>query len=537
MTDHLGLYRSEFGLEHHGINGAGAVYWNQPTPSLYEKSLLGGEGTLVHSGPLVVSTGEHTGRSPLDKFIVDEPSSRDAIWWGDVNRPISEEQFQRLYERMKDYVKGRDLFVFDGYAGADPAHRLPIRVITEHAWHSLFARNMFLREPDPKALRAHVPEFTVIDLPGFHADPEIDGTRSRTAIVVHFGKRLVLVGRTNYAGEIKKSIFTVMNYMLPDDAVLPMHCSANYGQDTNDVALFFGLSGTGKTTLSNVPDRTLIGDDEHGWSERGVFNMEGGCYAKVIRLDPEGEPLIYDAAHRFGTILENVAYDEATRRPDLHDNSITENTRASYPLSHLQNAAPQGVAGHPRNIVFLTADAFGVLPPISRLSVDQAMYHFLSGYTAKVAGTERGVDEPKPVFSACFGAPFMPLHPMRYAELLGERLRDHDTQAWLINTGWTAGPYGHGRRIALAHTRRMVSAVLAGELEKLDGMHEPYFGLEIPHRIDGVPSDILIPKETWDDPKAYDSQARKLLAMFTDNFAHFADAVSPEILAAGPSPT
>lgn len=536
MTEHLGLYRSEFGLEHHGIDGAGTVHWNQPTPSLYEKSLLRDEGKLVHSGPLVVRTGEHTGRSPLDKFIVDEPSSSDAIWWGEVNRPITEGQFNSLYERMMDYVKGRDLFVFDGYAGADPAHRLPIRVITEHAWHNLFARNMFIGARNPEVLRSHVPEFTVIDMPGFDADPEIDGTHSRTAIVVHFGKKLVLIGRTKYAGEIKKSIFTVMNYMLPERGVLPMHCSANYGRDANDVALFFGLSGTGKTTLSNVPDRTLVGDDEHGWSERGVFNMEGGCYAKVIRLDPEGEPLIYDASHRFGTILENVGYDEVTRQPDLEDDSLTENTRASYPLTHLENAAPEGVAGHPRNILFLTADAFGVLPPISRLTVDQAMYHFLSGYTAKVAGTERGVDEPKPVFSPCFGAPFMPLHPARYAELLGARIRAHDTHTWLINTGWTAGPYGRGHRIELSHTRRMVSAVLAGELEEFDGTREPHFGLEIPRRIEGVPSEVLHPRETWDNPEAYDSQARKLLAMFTDNFTEFAGDVSQEILAAGPSP-
>jgi phosphoenolpyruvate carboxykinase (ATP) len=447
---------------------------------------------------------------------------------------MAEDCFDRVHRRMLAYIQNRDIFVFDGYAGADPQYRMPVRVITDYAWHSLFARNMFIREFDPEKLRQHVPEFTVIDMPGFHADPEIDCTASQTAILVNFGEGLVLIARTEYAGEIKKSIFTAMNYKLPKLGVLPMHCSANYGDGPDDVALFFGLSATGKTTLSNVPERTLVGDDEHGWSDDGIFNFEGGSYAKVIQLDPEGEPLIYETTRRFGTILENVAYDGENRRVDLDDDGLTENTRASYPITHLPNASRAGVAGHPRHIVFLTADAYGVLPPISKLTTAQALYHFLSGYTAKVAGTERGVTEPQPNFSACFGAPFMPLHPKVYADLLGNKVKQHGTQVWLVNTGWNGGPYGEGQRMKLAHTRRMVDAATTGELKDVDLETEPFFGLHIPAHIEGVPVEVLRPRDTWADAQAYDQAAKRLAGMFRENFEQFSDDVDAEIAAAGP---
>lgn len=535
MTQDFGPFIGEHGVENHGIRNAGTVYWNLTTPMLYERIIRRHEAALVHLGPVVVRTGDHTGRSPTDKFTVDEPEVHEEIWWGNVNRPMSPECFSTFYTRMLAYIQNRDIFVFDGYAGADPEYRMPIRVISDYAWHSLFARNMFILEPDPEKLVKLVPEFTVIDMPGFHADPNVDCTSSQTAILISFKKKLVLIARTEYAGEIKKSIFTAMNYYLPKRNVLPMHCSANYGKDENDVALFFGLSGTGKTTLSNVPERTLIGDDEHGWSDRGVFNMEGGSYAKVIRLDPEGEPLIYSTTRRFGTILENVAYNGDTRRVDLEDESLTENTRASYPISHMENATRTGLGGHPKHVVFLTADAFGVFPPISRLTTPQAMYHFLSGYTAKVAGTERGVTEPKPAFSACFGAPFMPLHPMTYARLLADRIEKHDTQVWLVNTGWTGGPFGVGQRMKLAYTRRMVSAILEGELEGAEMKAEPYFNLSVPIAIEGIPSEVLQPIQTWDDPGAYEDQATRLQRMFAENFKQFEGDVEAVVAKAGPS--
>ena len=534
MAQNFGPHISEHGVDNHGIRNAGTIYWNLTTPMLYERIVRRHEGALAHLGPVIVRTGDHTGRSPMDKFIVEEPSSKDVIWWGKVNRPMAEDCFDRVHRRMLAYIQNRDIFVFDGYAGADPEYRMPVRVITDYAWHSLFARNMFIREFDPEKLRQHVPEFTVIDMPGFHADPEIDCTASQTAILVNFGEGLVLIARTEYAGEIKKSIFTAMNYKLPKLGVLPMHCSANYGDGRDDVALFFGLSATGKTTLSNVPERTLVGDDEHGWSNDGIFNFEGGSYAKVIQLDPEGEPLIYETTRRFGTILENVAYDGENRRVDLDDDDLTENTRASYPITHLPNASREGVAGHPKNIIFLTADAYGVLPPISKLTVAQALYHFLSGYTAKVAGTERGVTEPQPNFSACFGAPFMPLHPKVYADLLGEKVKQHGTQVWLVNTGWTGGPYGEGQRMKLAHTRRMVDAAITGELEEVELETEPFFGLHIPADIEGVPDDVLQPRDTWADPETYDQAAKKLAGMFHENFEQFSDDVDAEVAAAGP---
>ncbi|MCA9990746.1 MAG: phosphoenolpyruvate carboxykinase [Ardenticatenaceae bacterium] len=531
---HIGPAISDYGIENHGITNAETVYWNLTTPMLYEQATRRKEGVIVHLGPLVVRTGDHTGRSPNDKFVVKEPTSDHKIWWGKVNRPFEQQNFDAMLRKVLSYIQNRDIFVFDGYAGADERYRMPVRIITEYAWHNLFARNMFIREANLEVLKHFKPEFTVIDMPRFHAVPQYDGTNSQTFILMDFSKRMVLIGGTEYAGEIKKSIFTAMNYYLPAQGVMPMHCSANFGADREDTAIFFGLSGTGKTTLSNDPARTLIGDDEHGWSDNGVFNFEGGCYAKVIRLDPKGEPEIYETTRRFGTILENVSYDSATRRVDLDNDSLTENTRSSYPISHIDQAVRDGLGGHPRNVLFLTADAFGVLPPISKLTREQAMYHFLSGYTAKVAGTERGVTEPVPNFSACFGAPFMPQHPGVYAELLGEKIAQHGSDVWLVNTGWTGGPYGVGRRMKLAYTRRMVNAALSGELNDIELVVEPFFGLAIPKQVEGVPAEILNPRNTWSDPAAYDAQATKLVGMFIENFKQFEAGVSEAIRNAAP---
>jgi phosphoenolpyruvate carboxykinase (ATP) len=533
--ENLGPYISEDGLDKHGIRNVNRVYWNLPVARLYEQAVSRGEAVVAADGPLVAQTGPHTGRSPLDRFIVRDSSTEEDIWWGSVNRSIAPEEFEGLRRRVRAYLQNRDLFVFDGYAGADPRYRLPVRIVTELAWHNLFVQNMFVRERDPEKLRAFSPEFTVLGFPGFHAEPEEDGTRSTAFIVLDISRSLVLIGGTQYAGEMKKSIFTVMNYILPKRGVLSMHCSANYGDTPDDAALFFGLSGTGKTTLSADPDRTLIGDDEHGWGDDGIFNIEGGCYAKMIRLDPQGEPEIFATTQRFGTVLENVVIDNETREIDLDDDTLTENTRGSYPISQLHNADQGGIAGHPKNVVFLTCDAFGVLPPISRLSHDQALYHFLSGYTAKVAGTERGVTEPSATFSTCFGAPFMPLHPGVYARMLGERLQEHGSAAWLVNTGWTGGGHGVGSRMKLAHTRRMVTAALSGELEGTETQRDPIFGLEIPAAVEGVPAEVLTPRETWADKEAYDAQARKLAEMFRDNFEQFEDGVSAEVIAAGPT--
>ncbi|MEM7349467.1 MAG: phosphoenolpyruvate carboxykinase (ATP) [Acidobacteriota bacterium] len=527
---------SRFGLDKQGIGTTGTAYWNLSVPSLYEQAIRRGEGQLALEGPLVTATGAHTGRAANDKFVVREPSSETDIWWGKVNKPFEQEDFNRLLEEIKTSWQSRDLFVFDGYAGADPNYRLNVRVINENAWQNLFARNMFVREPDAEKLSRHEPDFTVINAPSVLAKPDRDGTYSGTFILLDISQRLALIGGSQYAGEIKKSIFTVMNYILPKKGVMAMHCSANYGVDRDDVALFFGLSGTGKTTLSADQNRTLIGDDEHGWSDDGVFNMEGGCYAKVIRLDPEGEPDIYATTRRFGTILENVIYDPETRRIDLDDHSLTENTRASYPLGHLSNVDLGGTAGHPKNVVFLTCDAFGVLPPISQLTEAQAMYHFLSGYTAKVAGTEEGVTEPSATFSTCFGAPFMPLHPGVYGALLGEKLTRHQAKVWLINTGWTGGPFGTGSRMKLGYTRRMITAALSGELDHVPQHKDPIFGLAIPESIADVPSEILVPRKTWPDGAAYDQQANKLAKMFVANFAQFEDGVDDEIKAAAPRP-
>lgn len=523
------------GLEHHGIRNVGRVYWHQTTPELYEQIVRRREGHLVHLGPIVVRTGHTTGRSPNDKFIVEEPSSQDKIHWdGSVNRPMSEEHYWKLHDQMLQYIQGKDLFVQDCYVGADPRYRIPIRVVTEDAWQSLFARNMFIQERDRDKIIEHIPEFRVISLPGLHAQPpEAFGTNSETFVVVHFGEKTILIGGTRYGGEIKKSVFTILNYLLPLHEVLSMHCSANVGYK-GDVALFFGLSGTGKTSLSADPDRALVGDDEHGWSDHGVFNFEGGCYAKIIRLSKEAEPQIYECTRKFGTIMENVMVDFATRRVDLTDDSYTENTRAAYPITHLSNVVREGYVGHPKNIVFLTCDSFGVMPPVAKLTPAQAMYHFIAGYTARVAGTERGIDEPQPTFSACFGAPFMALHPGVYTKMLGERIAKHDVNCWLVNTGWTGGAYGTGHRMSISVTRAIIRALLDGDLARVALRKEPFFGLEVPTVCPEVDPTILDPRNTWSDPAAYDDRAKQLAASFRKNYEQFADGMDDSVRAGGP---
>ncbi len=531
QTGHAG---GQTGLEQLGIKNLNNVYWNLTTPALYEQIIRRREGVVGHLGPIMVRTGAFTGRSPNDKFIVREASTEKHISWGKVNRPFEEEKFDRLFHRVLAYLQGNDIFVQDSYAGADQEFRIPIRVITEYAWHNLFARNMFLNIRSMEEYESFKPEFTIINLPKFHAVPELDGTNSEAFVLVNFARKLILIGGTSYAGEIKKSVFTILNYLLPHKKVMSMHCSANQGGD-GDVALFFGLSGTGKTTLSADPSRALIGDDEHGWSDHGVFNFEGGCYAKVIRLSEEAEPDIYATTRRFGTVLENVVFDTHWRIPDLDDDTFTENTRAAYPITHIGNIVPDGTGGHPTNIIFLTADAFGVLPPISRLNAAQAMYHFLSGYTAKVAGTERGLsNEPQATFSTCFGAPFMPLHPSVYAEILGEKIQKHKVNCWLVNTGWTGGPYGIGQRMSIKYTRALLSAALNGELHDVSFDTDPFFGLNIPQTCRNVPSDILNPKNTWNDKDAYDQKAAELAARFKTNFKEFEAHVGQDVVKAGP---
>jgi len=525
--------RPRTGLEQHGLTRLGTVHWNLSVPALYEAAVRRSEGLVAEAGPLVCTTGQHTGRSPGDKFVVREPSSQDRIWWGHINQALDGAHADALHRHVVTGLAGKDVFVQDCYAGADPAYRLPIRVITEYAWHSLFARTMFIPTGGAPAERVHEPEFVVIDSPSVHANPATHGTKSETFIVLDFAKKLIIIGGSAYAGEIKKSIFSVLNYLLPLRHVMPMHCSANVGA-SGDVALFFGLSGTGKTTLSSDPERRLIGDDEHGWSERGVFNFEGGCYAKMIRLSEEAEPQIYAATRRFGTVLENVTIDAETRALDLDDQTVTENTRGAYPIHFIGNTVASGQAGHPRNIVMLTADAFGVLPPIARLTSAGAMYHFLSGYTAKVAGTERGVTEPKATFSTCFGAPFLPLHPDVYATLLGERISQYEARVWLVNTGWSGGPYGVGKRMRIADTRAMIRAALAGALDSVAYERDATFNLDVPASCPDVPAQVLRPRTTWADPADYDRQAARLARMFHDNFKAFADRVPPDVLAAGP---
>jgi len=524
--------QSKFGLSNHGLESLGTVHWNFTTASLVEEAVRRAEAHLAADGPIVARTGQHTGRSPNDKFTVKEAGTEGDIWWGNVNRPIDPAQFEALYQKMIAHYKGKDAFVQDCYAGADSGYRLKVRVVTECAWHNLFARNMFI-QPANGELADFEPQFTVLQAPSLDADPAVHGTNSNVFVLVSFERRMVLIGGTSYAGEIKKSIFSVMNYMLPSSGVLPMHCSANIGAET-DTALFFGLSGTGKTTLSADPRRGLIGDDEHGWSDHGVFNFEGGCYAKVIKLSEEAEPQIYATTRRFGTILENVVMDGDTRRIDLDDGRFTENTRASYPTDFIDGVVAAGQGGHPNNVFFLTCDAFGVLPPISRLSPEQAMYHFLSGYTAKVAGTEKGVTEPTATFSACFGAPFLPRPPGVYAKMLGEKIRDHGASCWLVNTGWTGGPYGIGSRMKIAHTRATLDAVLSGELEGVSFETDPIFGLSIPNECPGVPAEVLRPNRTWSDQAAYEAQAGKLSQLFKDNFGQFEADVPGAVRSAGP---
>jgi len=513
------------------LKSAPAVHRNSSVAQLVERSLCRGESILAGSGALVVHTGKRTGRSPGDKFIVRRAPSESRIWWGNVNQPMTPEHFERLRARVMAHFRIRDAFVFDGLAGADPAHRLPIRVITEFAWHSLFARQLF-RRPLPEELAAHTPEFTVICAPNCHADPATDGTKSETFVVLDFEAKLALIGGTHYAGEIKKAIFTVMNYLMPLQGAFPMHCSANVGSG-GDVALFFGLSGTGKTSLSADPDRQLIGDDEHGWGDNGVFNFEGGCYAKCIRLSRDREPQIWDAI-RFGAVVENVVIDAETREVDYTNDSLTENTRAAYPLDFISNSVHTGMAGHPSAIVFLAADAFGILPPVARLDERQAMYHFISGYTARLAGTEAGMGrEPEATFSTCFGAPFLPQPPRVYAELLARKMREHHCRCYLINTGWVGGPHGSAPRIPISWNRAAIREILSGHLDRVPVTVDPVFGFAVPQRCGDIPPEMLRLRETWKNPAEYDVKAQELAQRFVKNFArHAADA--PEIARGGP---
>jgi phosphoenolpyruvate carboxykinase (ATP) len=524
------------GLDELGLGGTDEI-WNPSAAETVELALARREGQLSAGGNFVAVTSPFTGRSADDKWLVREPASEQQVWWGKVNRPMAPAKFDLLLQDVKAYLGEGMLFVRDLYAGADPAHRLRVRLVSENAWQTLFAYNLFIRPP-LDALKDFAPDWTIYHAPEFHPDPARHAIRQpakgpTAAIALDFASRTVIITGTRYAGEIKKSIFTVLNYLLPQDGVLPMHCSANIGQQ-GDTALFFGLSGTGKTTLSADPARRLIGDDEHGWGAEGVFNFEGGCYAKVIHLSPEAEPQIYSTLSRFGTVLENVVMDSETRELDLDSSAITENTRAAYPIDFIANHEPSGRGGHPRNIIFLTADAFGVLPPVARLTHEQAMYHFLSGYTAKLAGTERGVSEPQATFSACFAAPFLVLPPGRYAELLRDKIRQHDTAVWLVNTGWSGGPFGVGKRMPIAHTRAIVSAILNDSLRQVPTVQDPLFGLPVPQTCPGVPETILQPRNTWADKAAYDRKARDLAQRFVDNFKQFAGDVPPEVVAAGP---
>lgn len=525
-----GKRNPENGIETAGLTGTGTVHYNLAEPELYEHAISRGEATLAAGGALVARTGQHTGRSPKDKFIVRDASTEDQVWW-DNNKPMSPEHFEALLADFQEQVRGRDLFVQDLVGGADAKYRLPTRVVTEYAWHSLFIRNLLIR-PDISEIEGFVPQLTIIDLPSFRADPARHGTRGETVIAIDFKRMLVLIGGTSYAGEMKKSVFTALNYLLPQESVMPMHCSANEGPN-GDAAVFFGLSGTGKTTLSADPSRTLIGDDEHGWGADGIFNFEGGCYAKTIRLSAEAEPEIFSTTQRFGTVLENVVLDER-RVPDFDDGSLTENTRCAYPLDFIPNASATGRASHPKNIIMLTADAFGVMPPIARLTPAQAMYHFLSGYTAKVAGTEKGVTEPEATFSTCFGAPFMPRHPSEYGNLLREQIAEHGVNCWLVNTGWTGGAYGTGNRMPIKATRALLSAALDGSLGDVEFRVDPNFGFEVPLTAPGVDTGILDPRSTWADKAAYDKQAQRLVGMFIDNFARFEDSVDAAVASAAP---
>jgi phosphoenolpyruvate carboxykinase (ATP) len=526
---------SDYKLSNHGLAHLDRVYWNLPDASLYEEAIFRGEGHMTKGGPLLVNTGVHTSRAAADKFIVRESSTEDDVSWGEYNRPCDPQKFNGLLTRLQAFLQGEELFVQDCYVGADPEYRMPIRVITDSAWQNLFARNMFINIDNLDEYKKHIPDFTVIAAPSFKADPRIDGTRTKTAMLINFAERLAIICNSQYGGEIKKTIFTVMNFLLPLKGVMAMHCSANVGKE-GDVALFFGLSGTGKTTLSADPKRALIGDDEHGWSDSGVFNFEGGCYAKVIFLSEEHEPQIYDCTRRFGTILENVVYDPASREIDLDDDEFTENTRASYPLEFIPNVVPERcVQTHPKNVVFLTCDASGVLPPIARLSPEQSMYHFISGYTAKVAGTEAGLGiEPVITFSACFGAPFMVHHPFKYANMLAQKMEKHGAQCWLVNTGWTGGKFGIGKRMSIHHTRALLNAALDGELDKVKFRKDKLFGFDVPTSCPGVPEDVLDPANTWGSKDDYWKTYDGLAARYIENFKLYEDGCPPEVVAAGP---
>jgi phosphoenolpyruvate carboxykinase (ATP) len=532
--DQASALKSDYGLENHGLSNLRMAYWNIPTEALYEEIAFRKEARISHMGAVVAHTGKHTARSANDKFIVKEPTTEDKIWWGQYNRPFSPEKFHDLYNRMQGFLQGRDLFVQDCYAGADPNYRVPIRIICEHAWHALFVRNMFILPKSNEEYRRHIPEFTVMAVPSFKGMPQIDGTAANTFIVLNLAQKLCLIGNTAYAGEIKKSIFTILNYVLPLDGVMSMHASANVGKE-GDAAVFFGLSGTGKTTLSADPNRGLIGDDEHGWSDEGVFNIEGGCYAKVIRLSQTAEPQIYATTRMFGTILENVVYDPVTRLIDLDDEAITENTRASYPIEYISNAIPEKMAGHPKNIILLTCDASGVMPPIARLTPEQTMYQFISGYTSKIAGTEVGLGkEPEMTFSTCFGAPFMVHHPSFYADLLKRKILRHGAVCWLVNTGWIGGAYGVGKRISIRYTRRLLEAALTGELLKSEFVADPVFGFSVPKTCEGVPAGVLDPSESWPNKEVYVQKYKQLASRFVENFKKFESGCPPEVIKAGP---
>jgi phosphoenolpyruvate carboxykinase (ATP) len=528
------VLKSDYGLENHGLSNLRKVYWNLPSEALYEEIVFRNEGKIALLGPLIVNTGKHTARAANDKVIVRESTTQDKIWWGEYNRPYSPELFNDLFNRVQGFLQGRDIFVQDCFAGADPSYRFPIRIITEYAWHSLFSRNMFLIPKISEDYRQHVPEFTVICVPSFKAFPPLDGTTSNTIIIINFEQKLCIIGNSAYAGEIKKSIFTIMNYLLPLNGVMPMHCSANMGQQS-DTALFFGLSGTGKTTLSADPKRRLIGDDEHGWSDNGIFNFESGCYAKVISLSASAEPQIYACTRKFGTILENVIYDPVTRYIDLDDDSITENTRASYPLEYIENALPEMRGPHPKNIILLTCDASGVMPPIAKLTTDQALYHFISGYTAKIAGTEIGLgEEPEITFSTCIGGPFMVHHPATYADLLKRKIERYGVNCWLINTGWVGGPYSIGKRISIHYTRLILDAALSGAIVGTEYSKDPIFSFMVPKHCPGVPDEILDPALSWSNTEAYLKKYRGLASRFIDNFKKFESSVPEEVKINGP---
>jgi phosphoenolpyruvate carboxykinase (ATP) len=532
--DHAHELKSDYGLANHGLGNLRKAYWNLSNEALYEEAVFRQEGRISYQGPLIVNTGKFTARAANDKLIVREVTTEEKIWWGEYNRPYSTHKFAELNSRLQGYLQGRDLFVQDCFAGADQTYRLPVRIITEYAWHSLFARNMFILPRTSEEYRRHVPEFTIICAPSFKSFPTIDATPTQTFIVLNFEQKVGIIGNTAYGGEIKKAVFTILNYLLPLEGVMPMHCSANVSSD-GDTALFFGLSGTGKTTLSADPSRGLIGDDEHGWSDEGIFNFEAGCYAKVIQLSPTAEPEIYACTRRFGTILENVIYDPVTRYIDLDDDALTENTRASYPIEYIANAVLDKRGGHPKNIILLTCDASGVMPPIARLTPDQALYHFISGYTSKVAGTELGLgEEPEITFSTCFGGPFMVHHPSFYADLLKRKITRYGVNCWLINTGWVGGPYRVGKRISIAYTRAMLNAALSGKLLEVEYSVDPVFGFEVPKTCPGVPDEVLSPSSSWPSKDLYMQRYREMASRFIDNFRKFEKYCTPEVRASGP---